>query len=160
MIKKTNTPKKFGLIDYELLCKNPSLHKEEYSTVTYRPSEVQKYKDYETLVTEKWDIFALGITLIQLMDGYHPYIDELEEWNEELEDFEHESLHLKKDQLHMNLFLDQDVINNAVENCKMLNKDENWELKDLIVNMLWDDFEVRFGVDDVMEHPWFQEHCV
>ena len=122
-----------------MMAKNRSRCRHEYSTVTYRPSEAQKCKDYDIFVTHKWDIFSLGITILYLMDGKHPYVDECHKWHTELKDCKFNWLQFKERKYKLNLFLDQSVLDQCVDSSSMLNKLCNVELRDLVKNMIKDE---------------------
>ena len=158
--KTTNTSIKFGLIDFQMVEKSPSTCYMEFGTRLYRPSEMQKYKDYNTFVTNKWDIFSLGIILIELMNGEHPYWKELCRWIEILGDCKDREIQTRIVKMANNLFMNQKLIDKAILNCKILNERENYDLRDLIINMTKDDFSERYSIDDVIAHHWFQKNCL
>ena len=143
-----NTQNNIGLIDYELIGPNPHKSQLEFGSHYYQPSELRQYKPYDVLVTDKWDVFSLGVTLLKLI------YDDLWRRNETLED-----LRKKFNEGFIDLFMDQkSVQSNSVLN-KYAKEEFFIELKDLIINMINDDVEERYNIDNVINHRWFQKVC-
>lgn len=160
--ERTNKPESFALIDFQMVQHYPDAPKCEFGTRLYRPSEMQKYKSYPVLVTEKWDIYGLGITLIELMNGtgYHPYGDKFKDWKHNIELSDVADIQSKVYKDYLNLFVDQEVIDEAIANCDVLKEDRNSDLKDLIQNMTRDNFMKRYDCDDIINHRWYKRHCL
>ena len=67
----------------------------------------------------------------------------LGDWIRDIENSDIEEIKSRTHTNALNLFMDQSVIDEGIAGSKMLNKEGNADLKDLIINMTKDDFMER-----------------
>lgn len=147
---KTHQPLKFGLIDFDLLHKQGrSIGLAAFGTPSHFPPEMIVKDKESVIVTDKFDVYALGITIIELMNGKHPYFYDLYK--------KYQADQIKDGAFYG--FLTSRYIFNMVQANEELNKHENHFLKHLIYHMILFNSEKRYNIHQVMNHRWYKKHC-
>lgn len=131
----------FGIIDYQCLVESNKILTHAIGTRHYRAPEMPNDRDVEYTITTKFDIFSLGITILELISGKH-FMDELSD--EQFDEYK---------------YTQQDIDKwfNGVE---IFQNDKHRQLKDLLQHMTFISVEDRYDIDEVMNHQWFQEFCI
>merc|ERR1719203_568966 len=151
--KISNEPIEFGLIDFELC--QPRYKKwpspVSFGSFHYRAPEMDTTLSRESFtITHAFDMYSLGITLLELIDGKHPYFDDLEEAHKSFKVY---------NELHG--WIDQQRIDQIIESSTFLQMPQNALLKDLIANMIVADQDKRYwNIDMVIDHEWYKKYCV
>lgn len=149
--KKEHKPLKFDLIDFEFIEKQgKELKNKAFGTAGYYPPEMVVKDKLGVIVTDKFDIYSLGITLFELVNGCHPY------WGKLREKYSMEQLCNGE----YYDYLTPRFTMNMIQGSKVLKKKENWDLKHLIYNMVLVNSIERFDIDDIMNDKWYRKYCM
>ena len=148
--KDKNKALGFGLIDFELISKNGRQLPDCIGTIGRHSPEMIVKDKTKVVITDKFDIYALGITIIELINGKHPYLEELRKLykNKEIANCEYYG------------FLKGRFIFDMVSNDEVLKKREHHFFKHLVYHMILPNSKKRYNIDQVMAHKWYKSHCV
>ena len=140
--KEKNKPVAFGIIDFDN-ARWPREH-EEYivGTKYYAPPEAIGRQEGGYRLTTKYDIWGLGLSLIEMITFKHPIA-------------ERGALGVN----YKTVPIEQKEIDDILDESDVLNEDKNKEFKDLLKNMTNTSLDDRFDIDQVMNHSWYKIFC-
>eukprot|EP01083_Nonionella_stella_P024991 68830_1 len=118
-------------------------------SVSYNPPEIFVNDKRNVIIDTSFDIWSLGITLLQIINGEHPFLFDLtmeygasKVMNGELEGVINQA------------YIDENVMYNHV-----LIWSKHKLFRDLLLHMLQVNVEERYSIDDIICHKWYQKYC-
>eukprot|EP01084_Bolivina_argentea_P109485 195711_1 len=113
----------------------------------------------EFIVSTKYDIYSLGISLLNIILGQHPY-------NSNINHYIQIQLIMKqyKNTVAPN-FDFQTELNESVKDFvkwmkqKHINYGDNEQFVDLLNKMIQVNPETRYSIDQILTHKWFKQYC-
>ena len=137
--EKTNKPIRFGIIDFELLTEtNDSFHLRGGTTHYRAPESIRYWREEGYRFTTKYDIFGLGISLLEMITYQNPIDNRKEETDSAIKQTETAII---------------------IYGSRLLQMEQNKEFKDLLYQMLKGDVDERYDINQVMNHPWYKKYC-
>ena len=135
--EKTNKLIDAGIIDFECLRKTKNnCRNDAVGTRYYQAPEVNAH-GYK--LTTKYDIFGLGLTVLEMMTTKHP--------------LDKRGKYVKGNPIK------KQEIDDVMNECELLKEEKHQQLKDLLNKMLSISLEDRYDINQVMNHSWYTKYC-
>ena len=135
--------KSFGIIDFNKVNEIGVYIDKIFGTPGYIAPEIRENKKIK--ITTKMDIFSLGMTLLTLIYGYHPYHDFID-----VEIF-------KEGGDRLQAIITQKLLDEILE--EIFEFRNTFALKHLLRNMVKYKPEDRYDINDIIHHEWYQQYC-
>eukprot|EP01084_Bolivina_argentea_P004057 7681_1 len=153
MDKNNHKPLKFGFYNYRTCCKDNTpfvnvLHLYN-NNIEYNPPELFKIDKENICISKSYDIWSLGIALLYLINGDHPFMYDLQmEYGEE-----------RVNKGLLDGVITQEYIDENIKLNHVLIQKKHKLFKNLLLKMLRVNVKERCDINDIIHHEWYQNNC-